>query len=193
MTIRSIVVYDDARLRETSQPVRGINRKLRHLIDDMIETMHEKNGIGLAAIQVGAPERLITIHIPPPEDEEAAESVDAATVRLAPQDTRLYVVVNPEIVERSPDVEPGIEGCLSVPGLIGEVERRRSVVVEGLDRWGKPLRIEAEGLLARVFQHEIDHCDGVLFIDHVDDMEKLWTVEEGEEELAEIQFEARQP
>jgi peptide deformylase len=193
MTIRSIVVYDDARLRETSQPVRGINRKLRHLIDDMIETMHEKNGIGLAAIQVGAPERLITIHIPPPEDEEAAEASAAAAVQLAPQDTRLYVVVNPEIVKRSPDVEPGIEGCLSVPGLIGEVERRRSVVIEGLDRWGKPLRIEAEGLLARVFQHEIDHCDGVLFIDHVDDMEKLWTVEEGEEELAEIQFEARQP
>ncbi len=187
MTVRSIIVYDDARLRETSQQVQRVNGKLRRLIDDMIETMHEKNGIGLAAIQVGAPERLITVHIPVPEADEAEEEAP----QLSPQDTRLYVVVNPEIVEQSPDAETGIEGCLSVPGLVGEVERRRSVVVEGLDRRGKPLRIEAEGLLARVFQHEIDHCDGVLFIDHIDDMEKLWTVEEGEEELAEIQFEER--
>ncbi|HDQ71913.1 MAG TPA: hypothetical protein ENN19_07430, partial [Chloroflexi bacterium] len=122
-----------------------------------------------------------------PEVREGEDGEEIEVPQLSPQDTQLYVVINPQIVERSPDLEAGIEGCLSVPGLIGEVDRHRAVIVEGLDRRGKPLRVEAQGLLARVFQHEIDHCDGALFIDHIDDMEKLWQVEEGEEELAELQ------
>jgi len=177
MALRSIVVYDDPRLRKSSRRMNGVDEEVGQLIDDMIETMHEARGIGLAAIQIGIPQRLIIVHIPEPEDEEAEPVAGSGEI---------YAVLNPEVVDRSEETEEGIEGCLSVPGLVGEVERHSAVTIEGIDRHGESICIEAEGLLARVFQHEIDHCDGVLFIDHIDDLEKLWQVEEGEEEAAEM-------
>jgi peptide deformylase len=155
-----------------------VDEDTQELIDDMIETMHQANGIGLAAVQLGVPERVIVIELPiMPEDEE--EEIEG------PPDTEFYVLINPEVVRKSQETEEGIEGCLSVPGWVGEVERHRVVTIEGLDRSGNEVRIKAEGLLGRVFQHEIDHCQGILFIDRIEDPEKIWPVEEGTEEEAE--------
>ena len=176
MSIRPIVIYDDPLLRERSHRVRRFDPALRQLVDDMLETMHSANGIGLAAIQVGVPERVIIVQVPPEEDGEEDKNGNSG---------QLYAVVNPQLARVSREVEEGVEGCLSVPGLVGEVERHYSVTVKGFDTRGKKLRVKASGLMARVFQHEIDHCDGVLFIDHIDDPDKLWPVTEGEEEAAE--------
>jgi peptide deformylase len=176
MPTREIVVYDDPTLRKKSRRVKNVSDDVQRLIDDMVETMHEANGIGLAAIQVGVPQRVIVVQLPEAgEDEENPD----------PNAGRLFAVVNPRLARRSRETEEGIEGCLSVPGLVGDVERCCAVTVKGLDRRGKRVRVRAQDLLARVFQHEIDHCDGVLFIDHIDDPEKLYSVTEGEEEAAE--------
>ena len=174
MTVRPIVLGDDPLLRKKSRRVRRVTPALQELVDDMAETMHAGNGIGLAAIQIGVPERVIVVQLPKDEDGEENS-----------KDGKLYVVVNPELARKSREMEDGIEGCLSVPGWLGEVPRHRAVTVKGLDPRGRVIRIKAEGLLARVFQHEIDHCDGVLFIDHIKDPEKIWPVPEGEEEAAE--------
>jgi peptide deformylase len=182
MSVREIVVYDSPQLRRKSRRVRHITPSLGRLIDDMLETMRAANGIGLAAIQVGVPERVIVVEVPEERDEDEEDPDDGA-----PRPVTQYVVLNPQIVRRSRDTEEGIEGCLSVPGLVGEVERNVGVTVKGLDRKGRKVRVKADGLLARVLQHEIDHCDGVLFIDHIDDPEKVWPVEEGQEEVAEAE------
>jgi len=175
LAVREIVIYDDPRLRETSRRVKRVTPALGDLVDDMVETMHEARGIGLAAIQVGVPERIIIAELP--EADEGEEPLPGAGT--------LFAIVNPELARRSQEQEEGIEGCLSIPGLVGQVERHLRVTVKGLDITGRRIRVKAEGLLARVLQHEIDHCGGVLFIDHIDDPEKLWQVEEGEEEAAE--------
>ena len=171
MPVRPIVLSDNPLLRQRSRRVKRFGPALQQLIDDMVETMHTANGIGLAAIQIGVPERVIVVQLP--EDDED------------PTDGKLYVVVNPELARKSREIEDGIEGCLSIPGWVGEVPRHRTVTVKGRDLHGKPVRIKAQELLARVFQHEVDHVNGVLFIDHVKDPEKIWPVPEGEEEAAE--------
>jgi peptide deformylase len=181
MSARPIVLSDDPLLRKKSRRVRRVSPALQQLVDDMVETMHAANGIGLAAIQIGVPERVIVVHLPKDEEEEEEEN---------PEGDKLYAMVNPELARKSREMEDGIEGCLSIPGWVGEVSRHRAVTVKGLDLQGRPTRIKAEGLLARVFQHEIDHCDGTLFIDHIEDPEKIWPVPEGEEEAAEAAQEA---
>jgi peptide deformylase len=176
MPAREIIVYDDPTLRKKSRRVKGVSQELQRLIDDMVETMHAANGVGLAAVQVGVPERVIVAQLPEAgEDEEEPD----------PNAGKLFAIVNPQLARRSRETEEGVEGCLSIPGLVGEVERCCSVTVKGLDRRGKPVRVKAHDLLARVFQHEIDHCDGVLFIDHIEDPGKLYPVSEGQEEAAE--------
>jgi peptide deformylase len=176
MPAREIIVYDDPTLRKKSRRVKGVSQELQRLIDDMVETMHAANGVGLAAVQVGVPERVIVAQLPEAgEDEEEPD----------PNAGKLFAIVNPQLARRSRETEEGVEGCLSIPGLVGEVERCCSVTVKGLDRRGKPVRVKAHNLLARVFQHEIDHCDGVLFIDHIEDPGKLYPVSEGQEEAAE--------
>jgi peptide deformylase len=177
MPRREIVVYDDPTLRKKSRRVQDVSDDVQRLIDDMVETMHAANGIGLAAIQVGEQQRIIVVQLPEPGEDEEAPDPDAG---------RLFVVVNPELARRSRETEEGIEGCLSVPGLVGDVERCRAVTVKGLDRYGKRVRIKAQDMLARAFQHEIDHCDGVLFIDRIDDPEKLYPVTKGQEEASEV-------
>jgi peptide deformylase len=178
MSVRQIIFSNDPLLRKPSRHVRRVDEDTQELIDDMIETMHQANGIGLAAVQVSAPERVIVVEVPiiPEDEDEESEG---------PTDTEFFVLINPEVVRESHETEEGIEGCLSVPGWVGEVERHRAVTVEGLDRSGNEVRVKAEGLLARVFQHEIDHCQGILFIDRIEDPEKIWPVEEGTEEEAE--------
>ena len=171
MLIRPIVLSDNPLIREKSHHVRDVDSDVQQLIEDMVETMQEADGIGLAAIQIGVPERVVVVQLP--EDEEDPES------------TKLYAIVNPKLARASREMEEGIEGCLSVPGWVGEVPRHCAVTVKGLDAQGRRVRIKARGLLARVLQHEIDHCDGVLFIDRIEDPEKIWAVPEGEEETAE--------
>lgn len=171
MALREIITLGDPRLRQRSRPVEKITPEIRTLIQDMVETMHTNQGVGLAASQIGELQRLIVVEVP--EDEEV------------PGSGELYVVINPEIVKASAETEVGTEGCLSVPGWVGEVERATQVVVRGLNRQGKPLRLRAEGYLARVFQHEIDHCNGVLYIDRLTAPDRIWSVQEGEEEQAE--------
>ncbi len=178
MSVRRIVFSDDPLLRKPSRRVQRVDEDVLELIDDLIETMREARGIGLAAVQIGVPERVVVIEVPIVGEGEEREAEEQA-------EPEFHVLINPRVVRASREVEEGIEGCLSIPGWVGEVERHRTVVVEALDREGREFRLEADGLLARVLQHEIDHCQGVLFIDRVEDPEKIWPVEEGREEEAE--------
>lgn len=146
---REILVYPDPFLARKAAPVARVDDRLRSLIRDMFETMYGAEGIGLAAPQVGVGKRIIVVDVSP---------VDKAVAPVA--------LVNPEIVERKGSAA-GVEGCLSVPGVQGEVVRAETVEVRGLDEQGKPLRIRAAGILSRALQHEIDHLDGILFIDRV--------------------------
>ena len=173
MAVQEVITVGDSRLRQRSRPVKEISPEIRTLIADMIETMHEQNGVGLAAPQVAQLVRLIVIEMP--DDDEL------------PHHGERFVVINPEIAKMSRDVEDGIEGCLSIPGYIGEVERSVEVVVRGLDERGKKFRIRAKDYLARVFQHEIDHLNGVLYIDRLTAPDRIWEVKPGEEEQAELE------
>jgi peptide deformylase len=152
MTLRTIVTLPEPVLRRKARPITRFDKDLQKLIDDMIETLHEAPGVGLAAPQVGISERLIVVEYA--MDDEIEDSPK-----------KLYVMINPEIKECSSEVVMGIEGCLSIPGLHGEVERAAAVTVKGLTRYGQPIKVKAQDWLARIFQHEIDHLDGVVFTD----------------------------
>ncbi|MER3458602.1 MAG: peptide deformylase [Chloroflexota bacterium] len=170
MAIREIIQPDNPILRQKARRVGNFGKALQELIDDMVETMRAAPGVGLAAPQVAVPLRVIIAE--PPEDDED------------PLSGKLYILVNPEIVRASKEMEEGVEGCLSIPGWAGLVERHVSVTVKGQDRYGKPWRLKAQGYLARILQHEIDHLDGILFIDRITDPEKVWQVPPPEEEEA---------
>ncbi|MEZ5893950.1 MAG: peptide deformylase [Parvularculaceae bacterium] len=150
MAIRPILTAPDPRLRQVSTPVVAVDDELRALMDDMLETMYDAPGIGLAAIQVGVPLRVIVMDLAGKDEEPAP----------------LYLV-NPEILDPSEDMSVYEEGCLSVPEFYEEVERPATCRVRYLDYDGKEQVIEAEGLLATCIQHEMDHLEGVLFIDHL--------------------------
>lgn len=176
MSVRQIVFSNEPQLHEASGRVKRVDDDLEELVEDLIETMRAADGIGLAAVQIGVPEQVIVVEVPIVSETEEAEEGEAAPGE--PVETELYVLINPELVNASEELEEAVEGCLSIPGWAGEVERHRTVTVEALDRAGQEVRIRAEGLLARVLQHEIDHCQGVLFIDRIDDPDKIWRVEE---------------
>lgn len=166
-----IVTIPDAGLRAKTRPVTQFDADLQKLIDDMIETMREANGVGLAAPQIGLPMKLAVIETLPEEDDEGNEI----------EGTRdLFVIINPEIFWSSGDTTKGIEGCLSIPGYLGEVERPVSIRVRGLDRHGRKFRMRLDDWDARIFQHEIDHINGVLYIDKLTGPENIWTEEEFE-------------
>jgi len=174
MAIRKIVTIDEDNpiLRQKARPVKRVTPEIRQLMDDMIETMRAASGVGLAAPQVNVPLRVIVAEVPKdPENPEAG--------------TLVYALANPEIVRISHEREEGEEGCLSIPGVYGYVERAKSVTVRALGRSGRRVRIRAEGFLARVLQHEVDHLNGILFIDHITDPEKMWMVEPEEMPTAE--------
>ena len=172
MALRQIRVVGDPVLRQKAHKVTRFDT-LPELVQDMIETMHAGNGVGLAAPQVGMSERVIIVHTP--EDKEE------------PGSGQLYVLINPQVSRASDEVIEGLEGCLSIPGYVGEVARHASVTVKGQDLKGKKMRVKASGFLARAFQHEIDHLDGVLFVDKLTAPDRIWKVEEGQEEQAEAQ------
>lgn len=145
MAIREIRKKGDEILRKKSKPVREINDRINELIDDMLDTMYDADGVGLAAPQVGVLKRICVID-----------------VGEGP-----IVLINPEKVEESKEQVQAVEGCLSIPGVYGEVKRPVRVVVKALDRKGEPFTVEGTGMLARALCHEIDHLDGILFEDKV--------------------------
>lgn len=150
MTIKPLIILPDPQLRQVSAPVERVDAELEQFIDDMLETMYEAPGIGLAAIQVGVPRRLLVIDLAK-EGEEPAP----------------LVFINPEILKSSDERSVYEEGCLSIPDYYAEVERPAAITVKSLGRDGKEQLTEADGLLATCLQHEIDHLNGVLFIDHI--------------------------
>lgn len=150
MALRDILILPDKRLRRVSEPVKKIDAGIRRLVEDMFETMYDAPGIGLAAIQVGAPKRVVTMDLAKKDE---------------PKNPRVFI--NPEILWTSKEKAIYEEGCLSIPEYYGDVERPAQVKVKYLDLEGTPRELEASGLLATCLQHEIDHLDGVLFIDRV--------------------------
>jgi peptide deformylase len=168
MAIRTIVTLPDPVLRRKARPVTKFDKNLQALIDDMIDTMRDAPGVGLAAPQVGISERVIVVEYAEPEEVEEGEE----PVELEP---KLYVMVNPEIVKASPETVMGIEGCLSIPTLVGDVERSQEVRIKGFNRRGQPMKLKVDGWLARIFQHEIDHINGVVFTDLAT---QIWQPEE---------------
>ena len=155
MTIKPLIILPDPLLRQASRPVERVDAALNRLADDMLETMYDARGIGLAAIQIGEPVRMLVIDL-------AKEGEPPA-----PQ-----VFINPEVVTSGEARSIYEEGCLSIPDYYAEVERPASVRVTYLDRDGKEHEIEADGLLATCLQHEIDHLNGVLFIDHISKLKR---------------------
>jgi peptide deformylase len=155
MALRKIVTLPEPVLRRKAHTITKVDKNLQTLIDDMVETMRDAPGVGLAAPQIGLSERLIVVEYYEREEDEEKED--------APK--KVWAVLNPEIIKASDEKLLGVEGCLSIPGLVGEVERHTTIQVKGLNRHGKPMKIKAEGWLARIFQHEIDHLNGVLFTD----------------------------
>jgi peptide deformylase len=169
MAIKEIVTLNNPILRRKARPVTNFGPDLQTLVDDMLETMREAPGVGLAAPQVDVPLRLFVAEFGDEEDPEAPK--------------KTYVFANPEIKRASRETVMGVEGCLSIPGLVGEVERSKKVTIHAQNRRGQPVKVKAEGWLARIFQHETDHLNGVLFIDIA---EEIWQPVE-EEELTEAE------
>ena len=169
MTILRMHIVPDSILREKAKRISNITLSLQRLIDDMVETMIDEGGVGLAANQVGVLQRVCVIQLP--EDEEPR------------------VFINPEII-RQEGTREVVEGCLSIPGYRGMVNRSVKVRAKGLDRRGKQVRVKAEGLLAQALEHEIDHLNGILYIDHLVHRDQIWKdepseMDQDEEERAE--------
>ena len=161
MALLEIITRDNPRLRLKAKRVPKVDDSVRRLMDDMVDTMLDAPGVGLAATQVDVQLRVIVMKV----------------------DNQLYSLANPELV-RSSGEQIGYEGCLSVPGYIGEVARADKVTIKALNRNGKEVRIKGEGLLARAIQHEIDHLDGILFVDKLTSLDTLRPVAEASDEEA---------
>lgn len=155
MSIRPILQLPDKRLRLVSEPVVAIDGEVKKLVADMFETMYEAPGVGLAAVQVGVPKRVVTIDATRGEEKKQP-----------------FAMINPEILWASDEKSVLEEGCLSIPEYIDEVERPAKIKARFLDLDGRTIEVEAEGLFARVLQHEIDHINGVLFIDHLSKLKR---------------------
>jgi peptide deformylase len=175
MALLTIITLPDKRLREKSKPVTAFDARLKKLVSDMSETMHWAKGIGLAAIQVAVPERLLVIDIGDlTEDDEYIEGDEESEKRLAERRTvsKLEVFVNPQIIEASGDIEYE-EGCLSVPGVYSLVKRSEHLKLRYQDLDGQTHTIETSGLKSIVLQHEMDHLDGIVFTDRLGPMQKM--------------------
>ena len=155
MAMRDILILPDKRLRQVSKPVAAVDKSVKALVQDMFETMYDAPGIGLAAIQIGEPRRVVTMDLAKKDEEKQPQ-----------------VFINPEIVAKSEEKGTHEEGCLSIPEYYEEVERPAAVTVKYLDLEGNSQQIEATGLLAVCLQHEIDHLNGVLFIDHLSKLKR---------------------
>ncbi len=159
MTLRQILTEPNSMLRQKSTPVQIVDKDVQSLMDDMLETMYAAPGIGLAAIQVGVPKRIIVLDINHKEGSK-----------------KPMFFVNPEIIEKSKNNSTYEEGCLSVPGQFAEIERPDRCNVKYLDYYGQPKEIKAEGMLATCIQHEMDHLEGILFIDYLSKLKKTMII-----------------
>ncbi len=178
MAVRKILYASDPRLRRKAKKVKVFGPQLKKLADDMVETMRQSQGVGLAGPQIGVMQRIFVAEIPTEEDD--------------PYSGKPWVMVNPEIIKHTANMEEGQEGCLSIPGWVGLVNRHCSVEIRARTVAGKPIKMKVSGFLARVFQHEHDHLDGILFVDHISDPEKLWQLETEDDDDAYV-FEAIEP
>ncbi len=161
MAVMPVIKMDNPLLHRKAKKVSKIDGSIQKLIDDMVETMHDTGGVGLAAPQVGVPLQVVVIQVHDEED--------------------VITLINPEIVKTSEESEMMPEGCLSLPGYRGEVKRFTSVTVKARDRQGKLTRIKGEELLSQVLQHEIDHINGIVYVDHLESMDKLEKIEAEDE------------
>ena len=161
MTLRNIITVPHKVLRQKAHKVTKFDDNLRTLLDDMVETLRDAPGVGLAAPQIGILEQIVVIEFGDEEDEDIPK--------------KLYTVVNPKITRMSGEKVMGVEGCLSIPGVVGDVERSTSIVVKGQNRNGQKVKLKLNGWIARIFQHEIDHLTGVLFTDLA---ESIWQPDE---------------
>ena len=166
MALREVVTLPDPVLRRKARKVTDFGPELQSLIEDMIETMRAEPGVGLAANQVGVSQQVVVVEYPENEEDEDAQP-------------KLYVVVNPELTRLSEELVVGTEGCLSLPGFLGNVERHESLTVKGLNRRGQPVKIKAKGWTARIFQHEVDHLNGIMFVDRA---QQVWKADEQQAE-----------
>ena len=161
MPAREVIIVPHPTLRKKAAPVTDFGAETQELIDDMITTLHAESGAGLAAPQVNVSQQVILVDFGSEEDESIPPT--------------LYVAVNPKITRFSKELVSGAEGCLSIPGLMGEVERAQEIIVEGQTRKGEPVKMRLNGWTARIFQHEIDHLNGVLFTDRATE---VWETDE---------------
>ena len=148
MSVRALHLLGSPVLRQRAAPVTGVDAAVRQLVDDLLETMHAAKGVGLAANQVGIAQRVAVVDV-------GGDTPDP------------LILINPVIVSKSAETETAEEGCLSIPDIFGDVERPHGIVVEALDLQGHPYRLETAGYQARAIQHEVDHLDGILFLDHL--------------------------
>lgn len=170
MALLPIIQPDNPTLRKKAIKVTHFGSELQTLIDDMVETMLDAPGVGLAAPQVNVGQRLIVVRLSDDEESRKEHGENAG---------KLFVVANPKIIKASKEMVEGVEACLSIPGWFGTVMRHEEIIITGQDRHGKEIRIKAKDWLARVFQHEIDHLDGRLYIDIA---EEVWKQGEHPEE-----------
>ncbi len=157
MAVRKVILLGNPILRRKAQPVDKVTKSEQQLIDDLLETMDAHEGVGLAAPQVGVPKRVF----------------------VACWEDEIYALVNPKVERRSEETVEGMEGCLSIPGVQGNITRHGQIRIRALDRNGNPVVLQPEGWLARIFQHEMDHLEGVLIIDRTDEL--YWVVSEEDE------------
>ncbi len=167
MAVRKVITFNDERLRQKAKKVKQFTPALKQLAEEMLETMRAHNGVGLAGPQIGVMQRIFVAEIPASRN---------GTDEPHPQSGTSYVLVNPEIGQCADNLVEGREGCLSIPTWYGLVERPEWVEIKAQDLNGKKIKLKVDDLLARIFQHELDHLNGVLFIDHVKEREKLWQI-----------------
>jgi peptide deformylase len=163
--VRDIRKIGDPVLRKKAAKVEKITRETQKLITDMIDTMRKAHGMGLAAPQVGVAQRMAVVEMHEPGEDGKPER-------------KVYVLINPEIVKKSDDTWEHAEGCLSIPGWRGDVARPHKITIKAQDREGNRVKFDADGMLARAIQHEVDHLDGVLYIDKLVAPDRVWQVNE---------------
>ena len=184
MAIRNIRFEDDEILRKKSKPVKEITERTRELIDDLIDSVHEYNGVGLAAVQVGVLKRICVVNVPAPEVPENEEGETVEINPLIHNNGEDLIIINPEIIPQEGDDETDNEGCLSVPGKFGLVTRPFHITLKAFDRNLEPYELEAEGLFARAICHECDHMEGILYTDKVEgELHDVTELEPEEEEF----------
>jgi peptide deformylase len=173
MAVRKVIFVDDERLRQKAQKITQFTPQLNQLAQDMLETMRSYHGVGLAGPQIGMMQRIFVAQIPAGRDNGQP-----------PQPSQTYILINPQILKTSLELVEGEEGCLSIPGWQGLVARPGWVEIKAQDETGRSFKLRADNLLARIFMHELDHLNGVLYTDHIKDPDKLWQLETEEAEPA---------